>query len=75
MQDVGTTAKVTATIGGVTAPVAFAGLTPTFAGLYQVIIQVPAGVPTGGTISLLIVATDPQTGVSAQSNSVAIAVQ
>ena len=35
------------TIAGRDAPVAFAGLAPGFAGLYQLTIQVPAGLPSG----------------------------
>jgi uncharacterized protein (TIGR03437 family) len=71
----GTTAQVTATIGGVSVPAAFAGLTPTFAGLYQVNVQVPAGVSPGNAVALTVTATDQQTGATARSNSVAIAVQ
>jgi uncharacterized protein (TIGR03437 family) len=70
-----TVATVTASIGGVGAPVSFSGLTPTFAGLYQVNIQVPAGVTPGGAVPLLLTANDPQTGAAAQSNSITIAVQ
>jgi uncharacterized protein (TIGR03437 family) len=70
-----TTAALSATIGGVSAPVSFSGLTPTFAGLYQVNIQVPAGVTPGGAVPLVLTALDSQTGVIASSNSVTIAVQ
>jgi uncharacterized protein (TIGR03437 family) len=70
-----TTASVTATIGGVNAPVTFAGLTPGLAALYQVNVQVPSGVTPGSAVPIVITATDPVTGITAQSNSVTIAVQ
>ena len=41
---------VTVTIGGVPAPVAFAGLAPGFAGLYQVNAIVPQGVAPGSGV-------------------------
>jgi uncharacterized protein (TIGR03437 family) len=38
---------VTAVIGGISAPVSFAGLAPGYPGLYQLNIQVPANAPSG----------------------------
>ena len=52
-----TTATLTATLGGVSVPVTFSGLTPTLVGLYQVNVQVPAGVPVGSAVPLVITAT------------------
>jgi uncharacterized protein (TIGR03437 family) len=66
---------VTATIGGVAAPVLFSGLTPTLVALYQVNVQVPAGTPTGGAIPVQITVTNPQDGTIATSNTVTVAVQ
>jgi uncharacterized protein (TIGR03437 family) len=45
-----TTNTVTVTIGGVNATVAFSGLAPGFAGLYQVNAVVPKGVVTGDAV-------------------------
>ncbi|SRR5579883_34332 len=42
-----TVSGVTATIGGVSAPVQFAGLAPGMPGLYQLNIQVPSGASSG----------------------------
>ena len=64
-----TKAVVTATIGGVDAPVSFAGLTPTLAGLYQVNVQVPTGAVPGSAVPLKITAGD------AGSNTVTIVVE
>ncbi len=49
-----TTTAATATIGGIPATVLWSGLTPTYAGLYQVNLQVPAGVPTGSAVPLIL---------------------
>ena len=63
------TGAVTALIGGMSAPVSFAGLAPGFVALYQVNALVPANAPTGSAVSLTI-------GVGGvTSNSVTIAVQ
>ena len=45
---------VTVTIGGVPAPVSFAGLAPGFAGLYQVNATVPAGLSAGAAVPLIV---------------------
>jgi len=59
---------VTARVGGLAAPVSFAGLAPGFVGLYQVNVVVPTGVAPGDVALTLI-----QNGVS--SNSVTLAVR
>jgi uncharacterized protein (TIGR03437 family) len=48
--------QVTATIGGQSAAVSFAGLAPTFVGLYQVNVQIPAGV-SGASVPVVISVT------------------
>jgi len=60
---------LTATIGGVSAPVVFAGLAPGYTGLYQVNAQVPPGIGAGNGVPVVITAN------SIASNSVSIAVQ
>src|SRR5262249_20451403 len=42
-----TASPVTATLGGISIPVQFAGAAPGFPGLYQVDVQIPATTPTG----------------------------
>ncbi len=49
-----TVAPVTLTIGGQQATVAFAGLTPGSAGLYQVNAVVPAGIAPGGQVPVVV---------------------
>jgi uncharacterized protein (TIGR03437 family) len=69
------TATVTATVGGVSAPVLFSGLTATLAALYQVDVQVPQGVTPGSAVPVVITETDTTTGATASSNPVTIVVQ
>ncbi len=64
-----TVSPVTATLGGVDAPVVFAGLTPSLVGLYQVNVQVPAGAPAGGAVPLVL------TVGGVVSNEVTVAIQ
>jgi uncharacterized protein (TIGR03437 family) len=65
------TAKIpaTVTIGGLAAPVTFAGLAPGLAGVYQVNAQVPAGVAANDAVPVLI------TQGNLQSNTATIAVR
>jgi uncharacterized protein (TIGR03437 family) len=60
---------VSAVIGGVEIPTAFAGLTPGFIGLYQANILIPAALPPGLNLSLYL----KQSGVA--SNAVSVAIQ
>ncbi len=66
---------VTATLGGVSVPVAFSGLTPTLVSLYQVNVQVTADAPTGPAVPLVITVTDPTTQATYTSNTVTVAIQ
>jgi uncharacterized protein (TIGR03437 family) len=56
-------------IGGAGAPVSFSGLAPTFAGLYQINVQVPQGAPSGQSVPI----TVSMGGVS--SNTATLAIQ
>ena len=58
-------------VGGVIAPVAFAGQAPGFPGVFQVNITIPQNAPTGSNVSLVIKSADG----SVTSNAATIAVQ
>jgi uncharacterized protein (TIGR03437 family) len=64
-----TTARPTVMIGGVPANILFSGLAPRLVGLYQINVQVPAGVPSGDSIPVIL-----SIG-GATANSVAIAIK
>jgi uncharacterized protein (TIGR03437 family) len=61
-------ATVTATVGGVAAPVKFAGLVAGYVGLYQVNVQIPAGVTVGNSVALVLTAN----GISSNSATLAL---
>jgi uncharacterized protein (TIGR03437 family) len=64
-----TQAPVTVSIGGQNANVLFAGLTPTLVGLYQVNVVMPAGVPPGTAVPVMLTAagqTSPAAMISTQ---------
>ncbi len=56
------------TIGGVRADVQFAGLTPTFVGLYQLNVKVPTGVTPGSAVPIIIT----QAGVPSNAPTIAV---
>jgi uncharacterized protein (TIGR03437 family) len=49
-----TIATPTVTVGGLPAAVLFSGLAPGFTGLYQVDVQIPAGVAAGNDVPLVV---------------------
>ena len=61
--------RPTVMIGGVPTGILFSGLAPTFVGLYQINVQVPAAVPFGDTVPVIV-----SIG-GATANAVTIAVQ
>jgi len=63
------TLPVTATVGGKSAVVHFAGLAPGFVGLYQVNVQIPDGITPGPAVPLVLA----QNGVP--SNTVTLAIK
>jgi uncharacterized protein (TIGR03437 family) len=67
-------APIRVTIGGVDAEVAFAGLAPGFVGLCQVNVRIPASVPTGDQVPLVLMVAEPG-GVVRASNTVTIAIE
>jgi uncharacterized protein (TIGR03437 family) len=70
-----THATVTVSIGGVAAPVLYAGLTPNVANLYQVNVLVPQAAPAGDDVPIVITVTNPSDGFSAKSNTVTVSLQ
>jgi uncharacterized protein (TIGR03437 family) len=62
-----TLATPTVTIGGLTAPVSYSGLAAKLAGVYQVNVQVPSGVPSGAQPVLLTISGVPSNTVTLQA--------
>jgi uncharacterized protein (TIGR03437 family) len=62
---------VSVTVGGVAVPagnVQYAGPSPGYVGLYQINVQIPAGVQTGGTVPIFLT----QNGVNSNTATIAI---
>lgn len=70
----GVAENVEVTIGGLSAPVVFAGPAPGYAGLDQLNVQIPAEVTAGAQLTLVIKVSDGQ-GVMLRSNTVTVAIQ
>jgi uncharacterized protein (TIGR03437 family) len=68
-------ATATVTIGGASAPVAFAGLAPGFVALYQVNVQVPFDAPVGSAVPVVLTLTESNGSSSSSQQNVTIAVQ
>jgi uncharacterized protein (TIGR03437 family) len=49
-----TLAQPVVTVGGVAAPVQFAGMAPGFAGLYQINFQIPRSAPVGDDVAVVV---------------------
>jgi uncharacterized protein (TIGR03437 family) len=62
---------VRVTIGGVSADVLYAGIAPTFSGLYQVNVRIPTGIDTGDDVPIELIQT---LGAQAISDKATIAV-
>jgi uncharacterized protein (TIGR03437 family) len=62
------TAGVTTTVNGVNTPVTYAGSQPTFTGLDQVVVQLPASLAGTGNVNVRVVAN----GVAASAAQVTI---
>jgi uncharacterized protein (TIGR03437 family) len=51
-------ATPTVSVGGITAPVGFAGQAPEFPGVFQVNITIPQNAPTGNSVPLVLKSAD-----------------
>jgi uncharacterized protein (TIGR03437 family) len=62
----------TVTIGGVTAKVLFSGLTPGYAGEYQIDVQIPSGVTNGDSVPVVVtmMGASDTTNISIQPNRI-----
>lgn len=70
----GSAENVQVTVGGVTAPVAFAGKAPGFAGLEQLNIRIPDNAPAGQAVQILIGVRD-RLNTLKQANPISISLQ